>query len=230
LAGPGPRETDGRVTGAVTATGRGFRSTVRVRLFAGPGPRPESLSARATMRDALPALYREHDPTRPAPPQDPFAMRFVGALECVLDPIVAILDAMPAYISAESAPHDLLELLTAWLGLEIDETQPHEHRRELIRRAAELGRSRGTAAGLELALRLAFPETPFRVEDRGGVVWALSADGFPPCGPPEVVVYCLEAPPEERLVAIARFIERARPVHVNYKLRVKVSKGEDDAP
>jgi phage tail-like protein len=151
-------------------------------------------------------------------------MRFVGALEEVLDPIVAILDSLPAYLIADYAPHDMLELLTAWLGLELDETQPHEHRRDLIRHAAELGRRRGTARGLELALRLAFPGVPLRVEDGGGVVWATESGSLPRIGPPEIVVYCDEPLPEERLTAMARFIERAKPVHVGYRLRVKTPK------
>ena len=67
-------------------------------------------------------------------------MRFMGALETLLDPIVAMLDALPAHFSADHAPRDMLELLAAWLGVEQDETQTPEQRRETVRHAAELGR------------------------------------------------------------------------------------------
>lgn len=208
------QRSNGHVTGFVTRAGSAFRATARTPLFAGPGPRPASASARAYLRDGLPAMYQG----------DGFGMRFVEALEEVLDPILAILDSLPAYIRADFAPHDLLELMTAWLGLDLDETQPREHRRELIRHATELGRRRGTRGGLELALRLAFPGVALRVEDGGGVVWA-TEPGYPPVSrPPQFVVYCDEALAEERLAEIARFIERSKPVHVSYKLRVRTAK------
>lgn len=211
MAGTAQR-TDGHSTGFVTTPARGFRATTRMRLFVGPHPR--TASERAYLRGGLPEMYQGNE----------FAMRLVEALEEVLDPIVAILDSLPAYLRAEFAPHDVLELMTAWLGLELDETQPRERRRELIHRATELGRRRGTRAGLELALRLAFPGVPLRVEDGGGVVWASESGSLPVTGPPQFVVYCDEALGEERLAAIARFIERSKPVHVAYKLRVKTSK------
>ena len=57
-------------------------------------------------------------------------------------------------------------------GLEHDEARSGEERRAIVRMAPELMRRRGTRAGLELALSLAFPGVPFRVEDarRGDVV------------------------------------------------------------
>lgn len=207
--------TDGgtvEVTGLVSSISEvAFRSSARIRLFAGDGPRPESAHLRGYLRAGLPALYQD----------DGFGMRFVGGFESVLDPIVAILDSLPSYLRAELAPHDMLELLSAWLGQELDEALPREHRRVLIRRAAELGRLRGTAAGLQLALDLAYPSVRLRVEDGGKVVWGAEAASLPSSGPPEVVVYCEQSLSEERLAEIARFIERSKPVHVGYRLRVR---------
>lgn len=148
-------------------------------------------------------------------------MRFLGALEGVLDPIVAILDSLPVYFDAELAPQDLLELLTAWLGVELDETQTEEQWRRVVRSALELGRRRGTCGGMELALELAFPDLSFRVEDGGGVTWAASPGELPDAGEGGFVVYCDTAVPEERMPTIARVIEAARPAHVPYRLRVK---------
>ena len=56
--------------------------------------------------------------------------------------------------------------------------------------APELMRRRGTKAGLELALALAFPGVPFRVEDAGAVRWSLDLDGDWEDAPPSFVVYC----------------------------------------
>ena len=107
-----------------------------------------------TMRDGLPAIYR-------VPGRRRFGLRFIGGLETALDPIVATLDALPAYFYPELAPRDLLELLAAWLGLDVDESWPESRRREPSARR----RSSGAAAartGPRAALGIAFPDLPLR--------------------------------------------------------------------
>ncbi|MEA2178227.1 MAG: hypothetical protein QOG77_1524, partial [Solirubrobacteraceae bacterium] len=141
-----------------TFSGAGF-GTLMVRLASGPKETPAVASSRAYLRGSLPAVYQEGD----------FGMRFIGALETLLDPIVAVLDALPAHFSADHAPRDVLDLLSSWLGIDLDESQTPAQRRAMVRQAAELGRRRGTRAGLDLALSLAFPKLPLRVEDLGGV-------------------------------------------------------------
>ena len=150
-------------------------------------------------------------------------MRFVGALEELLDPIVAVLDGLPQHFDPNHAPPDILGLLAAWLGVDLDETQDIKHQREMVRRSAELGRRRGTVKGLELALKLHFPEVPMRVEDNGGVIW----HGRPaPAEKPSAsfVVYCDMPVDETMQAAIARCIEQYKPVHSTYRLRVKAAK------
>ena len=84
----------------------------------------------------------------------------------------------------------MLDLLTEWLGLEHDEARSGEERRAIVRMAPELMRRRGTKAGLELALALAFPGVPFRVEDAGAVTWSLDLEEEEKPAPPSFVVYC----------------------------------------
>jgi phage tail-like protein len=155
-------------------------------------------------------------------------MRFVGALESLLDPIVAILDALPAHFDPDHAPPDILNLMAAWLGVDLDESQALPHQREMVRRAAELSRRRGTVGGMRLALELAFPELPLRIEDTGGVRIAPPGpeEGEPPA--PSFVVYCDEPVPEETQAAIAHCIERFKPVHTSYRLRVKAARKKAD--
>jgi phage tail-like protein len=195
-----------------TFEGSGF-GTLMLRVNAGPVDTPPVASTRAYLRNGLPSLYQDGD----------FGMRFVGALEELLDPIVAVLDGLPAHFDPNHAPRDILELLSAWLGVDLDESQDIRHQREMVLRAAELGRRRGTVKGLELALALHFPELPLRVEDNGGVVYA----GRPaPAESPSssFVVYC-DSPVEENVqAAIARCIEQYKPVHSTYRLRVKAAK------
>jgi len=195
-----------------TFAGAGF-GTLMVQVATGARETPAVASSRAYLRGGLPAMYQDGD----------FGMRFVGALEAVLDPIVAVIDALPAHFNPDHAPRDVLNLLAAWLGIEVDESQPLPERRRLVRQAAELSRRRGTVRGLELALALAFPRLPLRVEDNGGVTWGAdeparesSASAF--------VVYCDKPIPETSQAAVARCIEHYKPVQCTYRLRVKAAK------
>jgi len=195
-----------------TFVGAGF-GTMMVQLSTGSTETPPSASSRAYLRDGLPSLYSDGD----------FGMRFVGALESVLDPIVAVLDTLPEHFNPDYAPRHVLNLLSAWLGVTLDESQPIAVQRDTIRRAAELGRRRGTKGGLELALSLAFPGVPLRVEDEGGVVWSVGGQAVE-AKPPQFVVYCDKPVDEKTQAAIARCIEQFKPVHTAYRLRVRAPK------
>ena len=179
------------------------------------GHSPAVASERRYLSHALPAIYQEND----------FGVRFVSALEPLLDPVVALLDSLPAHVDPALAPEDMLALLAHWLGLEMDEAWPIASKRQLVSRGDELARRHGTAAGLELTLKIAFPEHPLRVEDAGTVTWkgkkeAKKADrsgaGF--------VVYCDAPLDEHELGAVSRLIEQVKPVNVTYKLRVKAAR------
>jgi len=198
-----------------TFMGAGF-GTMMVRLSAGPKTTPPVASSRAYLRSGLPAVYQESD----------FGMRFIGALEELLDPIVAVLDALPGHFDPDHAPRDILSLLAAWLGVDLDESQEIRHQREMVRRAADLGRKRGTVAGLELALGLAFPDVPLRIEDQGGVRWSLDQHPID-APPPSFIVYCDKPVQEEVQAGIARCIEQHKPVGTSYRLRVKAPKKKD---
>ena len=205
---------DNNGDGFKTFAGEGF-GTLLVRLAPGAKDAPHVVSRRATLRNELPAVYQEGD----------FGMRFVGALELVLDPIVAVLDSLEAHFDPDHAPRAVLQLLAAWLGIRLDESQELGYQRELVRRAGELSRRRGTVRGLELVLELSFPGLPLRVEDHGGVHWSLDQE---PVEAPQTsfVVYCDEPVPDETQAAIARRIDEFRPVNATYKLRVKTPKKE----
>jgi phage tail-like protein len=196
-----------------TFIGAGF-GTLMIQVSEGTKETPEVVSSRAHLRSGLPAAYQEED----------FGMRFVGALEEVLDPIVAVLDALPAHFDPDFAPRNVLTLLSAWLGVDVDESLPIPVRREKIRQAAELGRRRGTVAGMNLALGLTFPNLPLRVEDEGGVLWSTDIAQRGNASPPQFVVYCDKPIPEEQQAAVARCIEQFKPIHTSYRLRVKAPK------
>src|SRR5918997_2793201 len=86
----------------------------------------------------LPGLYVDDD----------FTQRFVSAFDQALAPIFATLDCLPAYLDPRLAPEDFLDWLAGWVGLPLDESWTLERRRELVSRAVELHRWRGTRRGI----------------------------------------------------------------------------------
>jgi phage tail-like protein len=208
-AGADEHEGTTTISGFVTYAGEGF-ATVRAAPERGSHPNPTPVSNRRYLRDGLPALYREQA----------FAMQLVGGFEAVLDPIVAILDALAAHFDPTLSPLDILELTSTWLGVKPNEQQSTKQLRAAVRHAGELARLRGTRAGVELALRLNFPHLPLSVEDGGSVGWTPEVH-TPTANPPSFVVYCDEPIPDQVAAAVARVIEAVKPAHVSYRLRIK---------
>jgi hypothetical protein len=163
---------------------------------------PPAASARRYLREHLPAIYT--DP----PGADPAVEGFT-------------LDCLPAQLSADTAPAPMLALMAGWLGLAEDERRSLADRRDEVRFASAIAQSRGTLPGLELGLRTAFPSLPLRVEDGGGVTFSADGGSEPEAGPREFAVYCDTPIPVERQAAVARAIDRLKPVNARYRLRVK---------
>lgn len=170
---------------------------------------PEVASARRYLRDALPSIYRT---------PDSFAMRLLYALERVLDPRVAILDSLWAYLDPRLAPDAMVEEMARWLGLELGGAPAGGPRRELLTHAGELARRRGTRAGLQRVLQTAFPHLRLRVEDHGAVIVDTAQDAPTIARSPGVVVHCpVPLSPSER-AAVEGTIERELPLHVEGRL------------
>lgn len=181
---------------------------------AGPPPlvaAPATVSQRRHLRDALPELYRESD----------FTARFLLGFEETLDPIVAVLDSLTAYFDAELAPGHALAGVASWLGVDEVEALDTRERRAVLLRAGDLGRLRGTRAGLQLALELLFPRTPLRIVDHGGVTVAEDPDMAVAAPEQAFDVYCDAPLPEAMQQAVNQTIERWKPVHVRHRLRVR---------
>jgi phage tail-like protein len=203
----------GTSLGQLATTKRGFNTgKLRTRLSASEAP--PVVSARGYLRKSMPAIYQDGD----------FGLRYLEALETLLDPIVGTLDVLNRYFHPTLAPRDVLDLLAAWLGLTVDESWADERLRDALSREGELSRRRGTKPGMQLALEIAFPKIPLRVEDGGGVTWSTKPESTTKAPPPSFIVYCDTPIPEQTQLAIARVIEQIKPVHVSYRLRVKAAK------
>ena len=172
---------------------------------------PAVASRREYLRSQLPAVFL-------AGP-DPLAPPLLMALEEVLDPIVATLEALPAYLDPELAPPAGLALLGAWLGVDAEEDWSEPRRRATVRRAARLAAWRGTRGGLEEALAIAFPSLPLRVDDSGAVRWREEERGTP-LEEPVVTVHCDTPLDEPDQRALVRCINENVPAGVRAHLRV----------
>jgi phage tail-like protein len=159
----------------------------------------------------MPRVYSQWD-------ENEFVMRFLAALEEVLDPIIATLDSLPFQFDPAYARADMLDVLAAWLGAAVDESQSTAQRRQLVGQAADLGRMRGTVRGLETMLALSFPDLPLRVHDSGGVSWGNGVDERPR-DDTSFVVHCDDHVDDETALAIARIVWAMIPVNALYHLR-----------
>lgn len=174
---------------------------------------PPVASSRSYLRRGLPIIYRE-DPRGAS--SHPFSMRFVEGLEEVLDPIVAMADLLSAHFDPVTAPPGVIELLAAWLGLDLDRALSDDARRQLVLHAWELLRRRGTRAGVALLLECVFPELALTVSENGGVRWgAEPASWAAPA--PALTVSCPALEPDQ-LSAIRRVVAAFTPVHVTLNL------------
>ena len=197
------------ITGFVTYSGDGF-AVVRAR--------PERDTARIPSRPPIagifatgcPAMYREDD----------FGMRFVAALESVLDPVVGVLDGLPAHFDPALAPLDILDLATGWLGLAHNEAAA-------CRATARTGaaRRRARPAAGDPRRRRARPEAELpgpAAANRGRRTGRLvHRQRAPQASAPAFVVYCDSPISQNEAATVARVIESIKPAHVSYRLRVK---------
>ena len=178
---------------------------------------PAVASQREYLRGQLPEVFL----TGP----DPLAPALLQALEEVLDPIVATLEALPAYLDPDLAPPAALALLGAWLGVDAEEDWLEPRRRTTVRRAARLAALRGTRSGLQEALAIAFPSLPLRIDDSGGVSWR---DEQPAAAvaEPVVTVHCDTPLDEPDQRALLRCINENIPAGVRAHLRVLARRSE----
>ena len=169
---PVEKDRAGLFTALVQRPGLAVRSLrgrylwVRVELF-GDGRATPGISAlraygsRFSYADRyLPEFYRETvfapeaDVTAKATPAD-FLERFLGIFEGVLTPLEDRIADSWLLTDPRTAPHEALEWVGSWVGMSFDPVVPQDRWREMLERAPDLYRARGTLRGLQLALDLA---------------------------------------------------------------------------
>lgn len=180
------------------------------------------------MRGLVPGLLSPHPlgPTLPAIyHDDDFAQRFLGALDDVYAPIFSTLDNFPTYLDPWLTPDDFLDWLATWVGIGLDDTWEEARRREIVARAVELYRMRGTAAGLAAQVGI---QTGGEVEiiENGATAWSVDAGGELP-GSPEPLVVVRVAVDDPKSVDAGRvdaLVATAKPAHVPHRVEIVKAK------
>lgn len=105
---------------------------------------PGARTLRSRLLQYLPALYRS----------DPFLARFLLIFQSILDPIEQTIDNTHYYLDPGMTPTAFLQWLASWVGLRLDPELDEASQRELIRRAVDLYRWKGTRRGLREELKI----------------------------------------------------------------------------
>ena len=102
---------------------------------------PEEVSR---LLDYLPSVFRE----------DQFMARFLLIFQSILDPLENTVDNMSFYFDPRMTPESILPWLASWVDISLDPRWSDMQRRELVAKASELYRWRGTRRGLSEYLRI----------------------------------------------------------------------------
>jgi phage tail-like protein len=120
---------------------------------------PGAITLRSRLLQYLPALYQN----------DAFLARFLLIFQSILDPIEQTIDNTHHYLDPGTAPASFLPWLASWVGLDLDPGLDEASQRELIRRAVDLSRWKGTRRGLREELRIRTGARALIVENFDGM-------------------------------------------------------------
>lgn len=168
---------------------------------------PPTASIRGSMVRALPPIYHDAPLDGPAP----LVERWVGALEQVLDPVVALLDNLPAHLDPELAPDELIQAMCWWIGMPRLASVAVDAKRRLLAHAAEIADARGTQGGVELVLALAFPDETFTVQHSGAISTGTDPRATVAAAAPSITVRSARALEPDARQALLELLEDQRP-------------------
>jgi phage tail-like protein len=140
---------------------------------------------------------------------EPFMSGLLNIFEAIWSPLDRQVDQLYAYFDPHLTPAEFLPWLGTWVDLVLDENWPESRRRELIYRAADLYRRRGTAGALRDYLAIYLGTQPSIVED--------GPDGNPFHFSVTIRVENPDKFDEDR---VRRIIDEEKPAHTIYTLTI----------
>jgi phage tail-like protein len=162
---------------------------------------------------------------------DSFAQRFTSGLDAVLAPVLCTLDNLSAYFDPRTAPEDFLQYLSGWVGIHLQESWSIDRRRDVVRRAVEIHRWRGTAGGIRDTVAMVL-DVPVEVIENGGATWSQRPGGELPGRPEPELVIRVDLPEisdleRRRLDALVSLV---KPAHMPHRIVVgRVSAAQVEA-
>lgn len=171
----------------------------------------DGLRSRMPIGPSLPGLYHGDD----------FCQRLTTVFDDALSPVVTTLDCFDSYLDPALAPEDFLEWLAGWVAVSLEEAWAPPRRRQLVARAVELYRSRGTVAGLEAAVEL-YTEVRPEVVESGGCGWSEVADSAVPGSAQPHLQVTVRVPDPSRIDArvVERIVAENKPAHLPHRVDV----------
>jgi phage tail-like protein len=142
---PDPRSVNPRDALVESATGRYLWVRLDLSGTANSSPRVGSFRAyfpRRSYLRHLPSVYREDEASAA------FLERFLSVFESTFVGVEEDVRGVTRYFDPRGVPGEYLSWLGRWLAVELDETWPEDAKRELLARAPELFKKRGTREGL----------------------------------------------------------------------------------
>ncbi|MEH1983835.1 MAG: phage tail protein [Nostoc sp.] len=106
----------------------------------------------------LPAVYQEDEESRD------FLERFLSLFETFLGKLEGDIDHIVRYFDADVVGEDFLPWLSTWLAIATDDNWTQEQLRNLIRKAPQLYKQRGTREGIAATVELFTGDRPLIIE------------------------------------------------------------------
>jgi len=177
---------------------------------------------RETMLSDLPAIYQRHEPSRD------FLSRFLSLFQTMLETTDARIEQAARSFDPGGVPATSLAWLLGWLGIDAEDYWTEAQLRELLRKAPEINRLRGTRYALETIIEIYTGEKPIILEydqvkplkeipELGEAVsqlYASEPNSF------NVLVKAEHADTETKRVTLQHLIEKYKPAFTAFKLIV----------
>jgi len=189
---------------------------------------PGARAMRSRWLDYLPTMYHN----------DLFLARFLLIFQSILDPIEQTVDNTHSYFDPSLVPARLLPWLASWVGLTFEPELDEATQRELLRRAVDLSRWKGTRRELREQLQIRTGARALIVENFDGMRMGQDAAmglntqlGRPFDGSITVTLaQAIDRPVEARRAE--SLVEELKPAHVGHLVRIVPAPGErrEDSP